>query len=101
MLYLHDFLVEIKEQGQRGRDIGAAHKECKILTLKANNASSRKKRESIARDAYPLPGFTTVSCYLLFLKRRLVFKKERKKKRKAGSFYRELKTDGALDNKHQ
>lgn len=100
MLYLHSFLVEIKEQGQRGRDKEAAHEESKILTLKAHNASSRK-RESIAQDAYPLPAFTTVSCYLLFLKRRLVFKREKKRERKAGSFYRELKTDGALDNKHQ
>lgn len=81
MLSLHDFLVGMKEQGQRGRDKGAAHQECKILTLKADKASSRKKWESIAQDAYPLPGFTTVSCYLLFLKRRLVFKKERGKKR--------------------
>lgn len=78
MLSLHDFLVEMEEQGQRGKDKGAAHQECKILTLKANNASSRKKRESIAQEAYPLPGFTTVRRYLLFLKRRLVFKKERK-----------------------
>lgn len=95
MLYLHSFLVEIKEQGQRGRDKEAAHEESKILKLKAHNASSRK-RESIAQDAYPLPAFTTVSCYLLFLKRRLVFKREKKKREKSWFFLQRIKNRRGL-----